>query len=247
MTRKTDKRCLASFTKPFFPLEEAHMKDRREMLSIFYEAIFSFRGSPYWQLCLLLISPSHHHHKLAPSTSKCYMASVSFTHVHFDYGHAYLCHLHNWSGKESIMITAFPLDFFIFQFASFVCTLYPLLLFLLWRCFEKIDQMWSDYHFLIFLRILVHWIDAKELSENSWEMTVGFSRTILHGNLARSREYEQYRNLKQRQQKGEETKFVMRWQENKSDRIFLSSGKVPFLVRGTTSGASEGRVGESQT
>ena len=25
MTRKTDKRCLASFTKPFFPLEEAHI------------------------------------------------------------------------------------------------------------------------------------------------------------------------------------------------------------------------------
>ena len=134
--------------------------DRQEMLGIFYEAIFSFRGSPYWQLCLLLISPSHHHHKHAPSTSKCYMASVSFTHVHFDYGHAYLCHLHNWSGKESITTTAFPLDFFMFQFASFVCTLYPLLLFLLWRCFEKIDQMWSDYHFLIFLRILVHWIDA---------------------------------------------------------------------------------------
>ena len=46
-------------------------------------------------------------------------------------------------------------------------------------------------------------INAKEFAENSWE-TLGFSRTILLGNLARSREYKQYRKQKQRQQKGDE-------------------------------------------
>ena len=40
--------------------------------------------------------------------------------------------------------------FLYFSLPLFVCILYPLLLFLLCSCFEKIDQMWSDYHFLIF-------------------------------------------------------------------------------------------------
>ena len=50
MARKTDKRFLASFTKPLFPLEEAHI------------------------VSSVNIPPSHHHRKNAPSTSKCYMA-----------------------------------------------------------------------------------------------------------------------------------------------------------------------------
>ena len=65
MTRKTDKRCLASFTKPFFPLEEAH-----------FVSPINIPLPPPPQTRTL--------------TSKCYMASVSFTHVHFDHGHAYL-------------------------------------------------------------------------------------------------------------------------------------------------------------
>ena len=38
-------------------------------------------------------------------------------------------------------------------------------------------------------------INTKEFFENSRE-TLGFSRTILLGNLARSREYKQYRKNK---------------------------------------------------
>ena len=145
-------------------------------------------------------------------------SGVSFSHVHFDYGHSYLtCTI--WSGKE-IMTTAFPLDFFLyFSLRLFVCILYQLLLFLLWRCLEKINQMWSEYHFLIFSRILVQ-INAKEFSENSRE-TLWFSRTILLGNLARAREYKQYRKQKHRQQKGD---------ENSTVRFF--SGKVPFFGTG---------------
>ena len=93
----------------------------------------------------------------------------------------------------------FPWDF---EIAGFDCILYQLLSFLLWRW--KIDQMWSDYHFLMFSKMSVQ-INAKEFSENSWE-TSGFSTKILHGNLAGSRGYKQYRNQKQRQHKGHETR-----------------------------------------
>ena len=145
--------------------------------------------------------------------------------MHFDYGHACLTFTIDlakrlsWQRLFHLTFLYFSLPLLFVFFTRYRCSCYE-------RCFEKMDQMWSDYHFLIFLRILVHWINAKEFSEDSWEMTVGFFRTILHGNLARSREYEQYRNQKQRQQKGDETKFVMRWQKNKSDRIF-------FLRKGT--------------
>ena len=69
---------------------------------------------------------------------------------------------------------------------------------------KKIAQMWSDYHFLILSKMTVQ-INAKEFSVNSRE-TPRFSRTILHGSLAGSREYKQYRNQKQRQHKGHETR-----------------------------------------
>ena len=72
--------------------------------------------------------------------------------------------------------------FLYFSLPLSVCVLYQLLSFLLWRCFEKkIDQMWSDYRYLIFSKMSVQ-INAKKFSENSWE-TPGFSTTILHGNF----------------------------------------------------------------
>ena len=116
----------------------------------------------------------------------------------------------------------FHLTFLIFQFASFCLYSLPVIVVLVLKVlWKKIDQMWTDYRFLIFSKMSVQ-INAKKFSENSWE-TPGFSRTILHGNLAGSREYKQYRNQNQRQHKG----------HNKADPILFSSRKVPFLVRGT--------------
>ena len=101
--------------------------------------------------------------------------------MHYDYGHAYLtCTI--WSRKETAT-TTFPLDFFyisvclfLFVFFTSYCR----------SCYEgalkkKIDQMWSDYRFLIFSKMSVQ-INAKKFSENSWE-TPGFSTTILHANF----------------------------------------------------------------
>ena len=80
-------------------------------------------------------------------------------------------------------------------------------------------------------------INAREFSENSWE-TLGFFRTVLLGNFARSREYKQYRKQKRRAEEGAEKRT--RYEVTK---IAPSA----FLGGGTGSGASEGRVGESQT
>ena len=75
-------------------------------------------------------------------------------------------------------------------------------------CFEgALKKNRSDVNWLPFFNILDSQsvqINAKKFSENSWE-TPGFSRTILHGNLAGSREYKQYQNQKQRQHKGRES------------------------------------------
>ena len=80
-------------------------------------------------------------------------SNVSFSHLHWDHGHAYLiCTI--WSGKETTpwtTTTAFSLDFFFYIFASF-CILYSLLLFLLWTK-NRSDVKWLL--FLIFSRILV--------------------------------------------------------------------------------------------
>ena len=81
-------------------------------------------------------------------------------------------------------------------------------------------------------------INAKEFSVNSWE-TPRFSRTILHGSLAGSREYKQYRTKNNDNTKATKQELVKNWSKNKADRIF-------FLRKGTFF-ASEGRVGESQT
>ena len=169
-------------------------------------------------------------------------SGVSFSHVHCDHGHAYLtCTI--WPGKE-IMTTAFLTDFFYIlvcaflfvYFTSYCCSCYE-------GALKKIDQMWSEYHFFIFSRILVQ-INAKEFSENSWE-TLGFSGTILLGNFARSREYKQYRKQKQRQQKGDKRRT--RYEVTKIARSAFSQERYLFWGRGTGSGASQGRVGENQT
>ena len=67
---------------------------------------------------------------------------------------------------------------------------------------NRSDVKWLP--FLILSKMTVQ-INATEFSVNSWE-TPRFSRTILHGSLAGSREYKQYRNQKQRQHKGHETR-----------------------------------------
>ena len=98
------------------------------------------------------------------------------------------------------------------------------------------DQIWSDYHFLMFLRILVR-INAKEFSENFREMNLGFSRTILYGNLADNND----------NRKATKQGLVLRWQKNKGDRIFFS-GKVAFWgIADGGSGASEGRQGRGES
>ena len=103
----------------------------------------------------------------------------------------------------------------------------------LWK---KIDQMWSDYHFLILSKMTVQ-INATEFSVNSWE-TPRFSRTILHGSLAGSREYKQYRTKNNDNTKTTKQELVKNWSKNKADRIF-------FLRKGTFfASEAEGR-GES--
>ena len=114
-----------------------------------------------------------------------------------------LSHVHNLISQRdcdnrfSTWLFYISVCLFLFVFFTSYCR----------SCFEgalkKIDQMWTDYRFLIFSKMSVQ-INAKKFSENSWE-TPGFSRTILHGNLAWSREYKQYRNQKQPQHKGHET------------------------------------------
>ena len=153
-------------------------------------------------------------------------SGVSFSHVHCEHGHAYLtCTI--WPGKE-IMTTAFPLDFFYIlvcaflfvYFTSYCCSCYE-------GALKKIDQMWSEYHFFIFSRILVQ-IKAKEFSENSWE-TLGFSRTVLLGNFARSREYKEYRKQKERKQKCDEKRF--RYEVTIIEPSAFSQGRYLFWGR----------------
>ena len=68
MTRKTGKRFLASFTKPLFPLEEAH--------------IVSSVNIP--------LPPPPQTRTFDFEMLYGVKSSVSFSHVHCDYGHAYL-------------------------------------------------------------------------------------------------------------------------------------------------------------
>ena len=84
MTRKTDKRRLASFS-----LEEAH--------------IMSSINIP---------PPPPQTRTLNFKMLYDVKSGVSFLHVHCDYGHAYLTST-IWSGKETTT-TAFPLDVFVF-------------------------------------------------------------------------------------------------------------------------------------
>ena len=49
----------------------------------------------------------------------------------------------------------FHLTFWYFSLPFSVCILHHLLSFLLWRCIEKKNQMWSGYRFLIFSKMSV--------------------------------------------------------------------------------------------
>ena len=109
--------------------------------------------------------------------------------------------------------------FLYFSLRLFVCILYQLLLFLLWRCFEKNR---SDVKWIPFFYILENF-SAKEFSENSWE-TLGFSRKILLGNLARSREYKQYRKQKRRAEEGAEKRTRYEVTKIAPSAFFLGGG-----------------------
>ena len=121
MTRKTDNRRLASF----FPLEEGHI-----VSSIYFP-------------------PSHnHHHKTRTLDFEMLYdvkSSVSFPHVHCDYGHAYLtCTI--WSGKETATIAV---PYATWCFDAHCCPNSPesYLLFLthaLWRNAYLTYQVWSE-------------------------------------------------------------------------------------------------------
>ena len=155
-------------------------------------------------MCLLLISPlppPPQTRIFDPEMLYSVKSGVSFSHVHCDL-RTRLSHVYNLTWQRGYDNRFSTWLFLYFSLRLFVCILYQLLLFLLWRCFEKnrSDVKWIP--FFMFSRILMQ-INAKEFSENSWE-TLGFSRTILLGNLARSTEYKQHRKQKQRQQKGDE-------------------------------------------
>ena len=82
-------------------------------------------------------------------------SSVFSSHVHCDYGHAYLtCTI--WSRAKRLRQPLFHLTFWYFSLPFSVCILHHLLSFLLWRCIKKKkNQMWSDYRFLIFSKMSV--------------------------------------------------------------------------------------------
>ena len=183
-------------------------------------------------MCLLLspLPPPPQTRIFDPEMLYSVKSGVSFSHVHCDL-RTRLSHVYNLTWQRGYDNRFSTWLFLYFSLRLFVCILYQLLLFLLWRCFEKnrSDVKWIP--FFMFSRILMQ-INAKEFSENSWE-TLGFSRTILLGNLARSREYKQHRKQKQRQQKGDEKKNSLWGDKNSTVRFRFFSGKVPkFLGSG---------------
>ena len=174
-------------------------------------------------LCLLLISP------LPPPPSQTrtldfemlygVKSSVSFSHVHWDYGHAYLtCTI--WSGKETTpwtTTTAFPLDFFFIFWPLFVffirycCSCYEL------RYFNKNRSDVKWLLFLIFSRILVQ-MDANKFSENSWNPGIFWPGQENTGN------FETKNNLKGRDNNDRSRKpheYVRRWQNEQQKYVPL--------------------------
>ena len=167
MTRKTDKRCFASFTKPIFPSEEAHNVSPLNIpLPPPPQLTHPRLRNAIWLAFLL-------HTCILTTDTLISPSQLIWQRDYHDNGFS------TWLICISV---------------CFFC-LYSLHVIVL-----VMKVLWKN-------RSDVNWINAKEFSENSWEMTLGFPKTILQGNLARSREYEQYRNQKQRQQKGEETKI----------------------------------------
>ena len=160
-------------------------------------------------------------------------SSVSFSHVHWDYGHAYLtCTI--WSGKETTpwtTTTAFPLDFFYIFWALFVffirycCSCYEL------RCFFKKNR--SDVKWLPFFNILENFSAnereqiLRELLRNPGIFWAGQENTgnfeTKHnvkgkGNDSRSRKATKPHEYVRRWQ-NEKQKHVPLFQKNSADRI----------------------------
>ena len=94
--------------------------------------------------------------------------------MHCDYGHAYLtCTI--WSRAKRLRQPLFHLTFWYFSLPFSVCILHHLLSFLLWKCIEKKNQMWSDYRFLIFSKMSVPSPRKKKFGRlyfliNSWRV-----------------------------------------------------------------------------
>ena len=149
-------------------------------------------------------------------------SGVSFSHVHCDHGHAYLtCTI--WPGKE-IMTTAFPLDFFYIlvcaflfvYFTSYCCSCYE-------GALKKIDQMWSEYHFFIFWRILVR-RNFPRIPEKPWD----FLEKFCSGTWPDQENTSNIENKSNDNRKA--TKNSLWGDKNSTVRFF--SGKVPFLGTG---------------
>ena len=149
-------------------------------------------------------------------------SNVSFSHLHWDYGHAYLmCTI--WSGKETTpwtTTTAFSLDFFIFLplfvfFIRYCCSCYEL------RYFNKNRSDVKWLLFLIFSRILVQMNANKffrEFLRNPGIFWLGQENT---GN------FETKNNLKGRDNNDGSRKatkpheYVRRWQNEKQKYVPL--------------------------
>ena len=164
-------------------------------------------------------------------------SGVSFSHVYCDYGHAYLtCTI--WSKR--LWQPLFHLTFFyilvcVFLFedyTSYCCSCYE-------GALKKIDQMWSEYHFFIFSRILVQ-INAKEFSripEKLWD----FREQFCSGT---SPDQEKTSNIENKSNDNRKaTKKNSLWGDKNSTICFFS-GKLPVLGRGVGLQKPEGR-GES--
>ena len=160
-------------------IEGVFYDPKKETLGIFYDRRHSsFRGSPYcvfYQLISPLPPPPSQTRILDFEMLYGVKSNVSFSHLHWDNGHAYLmCTI--WSGKKTTpwtTTTAFSLNFFFIILPLFVffirycCSCYEL------RYLNKNRSDVKWLLFLIFSRILVQ-MNANKFSENSWEI-LGFS------------------------------------------------------------------------
>ena len=150
-------------------------------------------------------------------------SSVSFSHVHWYYGHAYLtCTI--WSGKETTpwtTTTAFPLDFFFIILPLFVffirycCSCYEL------RYLNKNRSDVKWLLFLIFSRILVQMNANKffrEFLRNPGIFWLGQENT---GNFETKHNVKGKDNDNRSRKATKPHEYVRRWQNEKQKYVPL--------------------------